>query len=179
MIECCRRLLRPLGWVIAVGLMAGCTIDTGPDPRDGFTERNIGKTVVTYVDQLGTQAVYLAPGGNVYLWSAASTDVQEGDWKYEVLATGSATTYQGAGGINHPVEELETAWGLCFRYRDAQGNILRRPEGGDWNCALLPDYEDLIIDRAEADIFNLESGKAPGTMPPGRRMTGAELESLR
>ncbi|MEM1300770.1 MAG: hypothetical protein AAGH68_15980 [Pseudomonadota bacterium] len=159
-------------------LLAACTVQTGPDPRDGFSERNVGRTVITYVDGLGTQAVYLQPSGGLHLWSSAGDNAQSGDWKYDVLATGAATTYQGAGGINHPVQELETAWGVCFRYRDANGEILRRPEGGDWNCALLADYEALIIDRAQGDIFSLQSGKVPGPMPKGERLTGSELERL-
>lgn len=159
-------------------LVSACAVQTGPDPRDPFTERNVGKTVVTYVNPLGTQAVYLEPSGKLYLWSAAQEPVQTGEWKLDILATGVNTTYQGAGGINHPVQDLETAWGICFRYKAADGSILRRAEGGDWNCALLPDYEALIIDRGVGDIFKLTDGKAPAIMPPERRMTGSDLDAL-
>lgn len=178
MIESCRRVLQRVALIVAAGTLAACTVETGPDPRDTFSERNVGKTVITYVPELGTQAVYIAPQGTFHVWSSAQPPVQTGDWKYEILATGNATTYQGAGGINYPVEELETAWGVCYRYVNAAGEIIRRPEGGDWNCALLPDYEALIIDRANGDIFNLQSGQPPATMPPGRRLTGSELEAL-
>lgn len=165
-----------LGSLLMLAACAGGAV--GPDPRDGFTERNVGKTVITYVDGLGTQAVYFAPSGGLHLWSSAADNTQGGDWKYDVLATGQATTYQGAGGINHPVQELETAWGVCFRYRDANDEILRRPEGGDWNCALLGDYEALIVDRAQGDIFSLQSGKVPAAMPKGERLLGSDLERL-
>ncbi|MGD1927264.1 MAG: hypothetical protein ACFB03_24225 [Paracoccaceae bacterium] len=164
--------------LLPVLFVAACAIAGGPDPRDPFSARNIDKTIVTYVDRLGTQAVYLASDGGLYLWSAAQEPVQQGDWKYDVLATGVNTTYQGAGGINHPVQDLETAWGICFRYRGAEGGILRRAEGGDWNCALLADYEALIIDRAEGDIFQLRGGNPPAAMPAGARLTGAELDAL-
>ena len=159
-------------------LTSACAVQTGPDPLEPFKERNVGKTVVTYVNPLGTQAVYLEPSGKLYLWSAAQEAVQQGSWKFDVLATGVSTTYQGAAGINHPVQELETAWGVCFRYRDANGEILRRPEGGDWNCALLADYEALIVDRAQGDIFSLQSGKVPAKMPSGQRLLGSDLERL-
>ena len=142
------------------------------------TGRNIGKTVITYVNPLGTQAVYLEPSGQLYLWSAAQEPVQRGDWKFDVLATGVNTTYQGAGGINHPVQDLDTAWGICFRYKQPDGTILRRAEGGDWNCALLSDYEALIIDRGVGDIFTLTDGTAPAVMPPERRLTGSDLDAL-
>lgn len=170
--------MRYLTALFASLLLSACTVQTGPDPRDPFTERNIGNTVITYVDPLGTQAVYLEKSGKLYLWSAAQEPVQQGDWKLDILATGVNTTYQGAGGINHPVQDLETEWGICFRYRAADGQILRRPEGGDWNCALLPDYEALIIDRAIGDIFTLGDGTAPKPMPAGQRLTGSELEAL-
>ena len=169
---------RPVALLGSLLILAACASNLGPDPRDDFSARNSGKTVITYVNHLGTQAVYLAPGGDLHLWSSATKNAQTGDWKYDVLATGAATTYQGAGGINHPVQDLETAWGICFRYIGEDGQVLRRPEGGDWNCALLPDYEALIIDRAEGDIFNLRSGNVPATMPPARRLTGSELEAL-
>ena len=159
-------------------LTSACAVQTGPDPLQPFKERNVGKTVVTYVNPLGTQAVYLEPSGKLYLWSAAQEAVQQGSWKFDVLATGVSTTYQGAAGINHPVQDLETAWGICFRYQAADGTILRRPEGGDWNCALLPDYEALIIDRGLDDIFGLTDGTAPAIMPPEKRLTGSELEAL-
>lgn len=158
--------------------IAACAGPTGPDPRDPFTERNVGQTVVTFVNPLGTQAVYLEPSGKLYLWSSAQEPVQRGDWKFDILATGAATTYQGAGGINHPVQDLETAWGICFRYKASDGTILRRAEGGDWNCALLADYEALIIDRGIGDIFQLTDGTAPAAMPPERRLTGSDLEAL-
>ena len=172
------KLGRGLAVIGLLGLAACEQVPVGPDPRDEFSARNVNKTLVTYVNQLGTQAVYLAPNGELYLWTSASSAVQRGSWKYDLLATGAATTYQGAGGINHPVQELDTGWGLCFRYRDAAGNIVRRPEGGDWNCALFADYEALVIDRAEGDIFSLGSGTAPAAMPPGERLTGSELEAL-
>ena len=165
--------------VLAFSLMlAACAVQTGPDPRDPFRERNIGNTVITYVDRLGTQAVYLAKDGGLHLWSSASDKVQAGGWKLDILATGVSTTYQGAAGINHPVEDLQTGWGICFRYRSPDGNILRRAEGGDWNCALLADYEALIIDRAIGDIFRLTNGAPPAQMPAGERLTGSELEAL-
>ena len=87
-------------------------------------------------------------------WSAAQEPVQLGDWKFDILATGVNTTFQGAAGINYPVEDLETGWGVCFRYVGPDGTILRRKEGGDWNCALLTDYEALIIDRAAGTVTN-------------------------
>lgn len=164
--------------LIASLLLTACAVQTGPDPRDPFTERNIGNTVITYIDKLGTQAVFLEQSGKLYLWSAAQEPVQQGDWKFDILATGVSTTYQGAAGINHPVQDLDTEWGICFRYRGPNGQILRRPEGGDWNCALLPDYEALIIDRAIGDIFTLGDGNAPSIMPVGKRFTGNELEAL-
>ncbi|MEM9061041.1 MAG: hypothetical protein AAGD13_11330 [Pseudomonadota bacterium] len=164
--------------LLILPIVTACGVATGPDPTEPFSERNVGKTVITYVDRLGTQAVFLAPGGSLFLWSAAQEPVQNGDWKFDVLATGVNTTYQGAGGINHPVQDLETAWGICFRYRSADGRIIRRNEGGDWNCALLADYEQLIIDRAAGDIFQLRAGTPPGPMPAGARLTGAELEAL-
>lgn len=159
-------------------LLAACTAQVGPDPRDPFRERNVGKTVITFVDRLGTQAVFFDASGKLFLWSAASDTVQRGDWKFDELATGVATTFQGAAGVNHPVEDLQTAWGVCFRYRGPDGQILRRPQGGDWNCATLADYEALIIDRAAGDIFTLSDGTAPAAMPAGQRMTGIELEAL-
>ncbi len=159
-------------------LPAACAVQTGPDPRDPFTERNIGKTVITYIGDLGTQAVYFEPSGKLYLWSGAQEAVQRGDWKFDILATGASTTYQGAGGINHPVQDLDTEWGICFRYLSADGQILRRREGGDWNCALLRDYEALIIDRGLDDIFQLSDGTAPAVMPIGKRLTGSDLDAL-
>ena len=172
-----RHFLLPLLLPLSL-ILSACAVATGPDPRDPFRERNVGKTVVTYVNPLGTQAVYLEPSGKLYLWSAAQEPVQQGDWKFDVLATGVSTTYQGAAGINHPVQDLDTSWGICFRYKAADGTILRRAEGGDWNCALLQDYEALIIDRGLADIFGLADGTAPASMPPGERLTGSELEAL-
>lgn len=172
-----RRTL-PLLCLAALSALAACAeIATGPDPRDGFSERNIGQTVVTHVERMGTQAVYMAPSGDLYVWSGANPEVQRGSWRYDILATGQATTYVGAGGINHPVEELETQWGICFQYRDAAGNILRRREGGDWNCALLTDYEALIVDRAAGDTLGLSRGGARPAMPPGL-LTAAQLARL-
>ncbi len=159
-------------------LAAGCAIASGPDPRAGFTERNVGKTLVTHVEGLGTQAVYMAPDGELFLWSSASPAVQRGNWRFDALATGAATTYQGAAGINYPVQELETEWGVCFQYRDAAGRILRRAEGGDWNCALLADYEGLVAGRAEGDAFGLADGTPPAPMPAGALLGLDELGAL-
>ena len=157
-------------------LVAGCAIATSPDPREGFTARNVGKTLVTHVEKLGTQAVYMAPDGELFLWSSASPAVQRGKWRYDRLATGVATTYQGAAGINYPVQELETEWGVCFQYHDAAGRILRRAEGGDWNCALLADYEGLVAGRAGGDAFDLSDGTPPAPMPAGALL---DLDALR
>lgn len=158
-------------------LLAGCAA-AAPDPRPAFTERNVGRTLVTHVEGRGTQAVYLDPDGELYLWSSASPQVQSGTWRYDLLATGAATTYQGAAGINHPVQELATEWGICFQYRDAAGRILRRPQGGDWNCALLPDYEALVVGRAEGDSFGLSDGVPPAEMPAGRLLGLDALRAL-
>lgn len=159
-------------------LLAGCGAVAAPDPRPGFAERNVGRTLVTHVPERGTQAVHLAPDGALHLWSSASPQVQRGEWRFDQLATGAATTYQGAAGINHPVQELETDWGLCFRYRDATGAILRRPEGGDWNCALLADYEALVAERAQGDAFGLADGAPPAAMPPGTLLSLDQLRRL-
>lgn len=158
--------------------VAGCGIASGPDPREGFTASNVGKTLVTHVAGLGTQAVYMAPDGTLRLWSSASPSVQRGKWRYDVLATGAATTYQGAAGINYPVQELENEWGVCFQFHDGTGQILRRPEGGDWNCALLPDYEALVAGRAEGDVFGLSDGIPPAPMPAGSLLALDELRAL-
>ena len=163
--------------LLFLAALAACAA-AGPDPRTEFTARNGGKTLVTYVPRLGTQAVYLDPAGALSIWSAAQRAVQRGRWRYDVLATGSATTYQGAAGVNHPVEELQTQWGICFQFLDAAGNVLRRQEGGDWNCALLADYEGLIIDRADGDRFALTISSAPPAMPAGRRLTVGDLAGL-
>ena len=170
--------MKRLATLLCIAIMGCATIDVGPDPRDEFSERNVGKTLATYVDGLGTQVVHLADDGQLYVYSGASPSVQKGDWKFDILATGAATTYQGAGGINVPVEELETAWGVCFRYKDAAGNIVRRPAGGDWNCALLTDYEPLITERMNGDVFGLARGQTPGEMPQGARVTLAQLQRL-
>lgn len=159
-------------------LLAGCGVVQGPDPREGFTERNVGRTLVTHVEGLGTQAVYLEPGGGLWVWSAAGPGVRRGSWRYDLLATGAATTYQGAAGINHPVEELATAWGICLQFRDEAGNVLRRQGGGDWNCALLPDYEALVVARAEGDAFGLADGEPPARMPEGALLGLEELRDL-
>lgn len=159
-------------------LLTACTSVSGPDPRDGFSERNIGSTVVTHVGRLGTQAVYFEPSGALYLWSSAKPNTQVGAWKYDLLATGSAATYQGSAGINYSVEELETDWGICFQYKDAAGNILRRREGGDWNCALFADFEALVIDKAPGDVFALAEGRAPAAMPPDARLPISALRGL-
>ena len=160
-------------------MLSACdTVVKGPDPRDEFSDRNVGKTLVTYVDGLGSQVVHMAQSGKLYLWSSAGPEVQLGDWRYDILATGNATSYQGAGGINHPVEELETAWGICFRYLDKQGNILRRPSGGDWNCALLQDYEALIIERAAGDPLRLASKGPREPLPSGIPLTMAQIQRL-
>lgn len=159
-------------------LLSACTAISGPDPRDGFAERNVGSTVVTHVDRFGTQAVYFEPSGALYLWSAAKDGVQVGAWKYDLLATGTAATYQGSAGINYSVEELETDWGICFQYKDEAGNILRRREGGDWNCALLTDFEALVFDKAPGDVFALAGGRAPASMPPEARLPIAALRGL-
>lgn len=165
--------------IAAALLLTACeTIQVGPDPRDEFSARNVDKTLATYVDGLGTQVVHMTSGGQLYLWSSANENVQTGEWRYDLLATGAATTYQGAGGINVPVEELATDWGLCFKYLDASGKVLRRAEGGDWNCALFTDYERLIVERAEGDAFGLSQGRAPGQMPVGARLTLAQLQRL-
>lgn len=164
--------------VLLLLLLAGCAVARGPDPREGFTARNVGKTLVTHVEGLGTQVVYMAPDGALYLWSSASPAAQRGQWRYDVLATGAATTYQGAAGINHPVQELQNEWGLCFQYRDHAGRILRRVEGGDWNCAVLADYEALVVDRAVGDAFGLADGAPPATMPPGSLMGVEALRAL-
>lgn len=158
-------------------LLAGCAA-AAPDPRPSFTERNVGQTLVTHVEGRGTQAVYMAPDGALWVWSSAGPEVQRGAWRYDLLATGAATTYQGAAGINYPIEELQTAWGICFQYLDARGRILRRPEGGDWNCALLDDYEALVGERAEGDVLGLSDGSSPGAMPDGRLMSLAELLAI-
>ena len=167
-------MLRPLVFAL---LLAGCAA-AAPDPRPAFTERNIGRTLVTHVPGLGTQAVYLAPAGELLLWSAASPQVQRGTWRLDQLATGSATTYQGAAGINYPVQQLETAWGICFQYRDATGAVLRRPEGGDWNCAVLADYEALVVGRGDGDAFGLTDGAPPAAMPPGALLGLEQLRAL-
>ena len=170
--------MRALPLIAALLLTACATLPVGPDPRDEFTNRNIGKTLATYVDGLGTQVVHMTSGGELYLWSSANTAVQRGEWRYDLLATGAATTYQGAGGINVPVEELATDWGVCFKYLDAAGNILRRQGGGDWNCALFSDYEPLIVERADGDAFGLSQGRAVAEMPVGPRLTLAQLQRL-
>lgn len=169
------RLRRVRAPVLLLILVTGCGIASGPDPREGFTARNVGKTLVTHVENLGTQALYMAPDGTLHLWSSASPAVQRGRWRYDVLATGAATTYQGAAGINYPVQELQNEWGVCFQFHDETGRILRRPEGGDWNCALLPDYEALVVGRAEGDAFGLTDGAPPAAMPAGL----LRLEELR
>lgn len=159
-------------------LAGGCAGVAAPDPRPGFTERNVGRTLVTHVPERGAQAVYLAHDGGLFLWSSASPQAQRGEWRFDQLATGAATTYQGAAGINHPVQELQTGWGVCFRYRDASGAVLRRPEGGDWNCALLADYEALVAGRAEGDAFGLADGEPPAAMPPGALLSLDALGAL-
>ena len=159
-------------------LLSACEAATGPDARDGFSDRNIGNTVVTHVDQLGTQVVHMSNDGKLFLWSSAGPDIQLGDWKFDILATGAATTYQGAGGINHPVQELETAWGICFRYRDAAGTILRRLNGGDWNCALLQDYEALVVERGPGDMFRLAAAQPREPLPERVLLTLAQIQRL-
>ena len=148
------------------------------EPTIVFSKRNVGNTVVTHVDQLGTQVVHMANSGKLYLWSSAGPKIQLGDWKFDILATGAATTYQGAGGINHPVQELETAWGICFRYRDEAGTILRRPNGGDWNCALLQDYEALVSERGPGDMFRLADQQSRNPLPQGALLTLAQIQRL-
>lgn len=171
--------LLPLPAVAGALLLSACAaVPLGPDPRDEFAERNVDKTLATFVQGMGTQVVHMAPDGQLYLWSSANTNVQRGEWRYDLLATGSATTYQGAGGINVPVEELATDWGICFKYIDENGNILRRPAGGDWNCALFGDYEPLITERAEGDAFGLSGGQAPGEIPAEALLTLAQLQRL-
>ncbi len=104
--------------------------------------------------------------------------MQLGKWRYDALATGEATTFQGAAGINYPVQELQTEWGVCFQYHDADGRILHRAEGGDWNCALLPDYEGLVDGRAEGDVFGLADGTPPAVMPAGSLLALEQLRAL-
>lgn len=159
-------------------LLAGCAITGAPDPRPGFTARNVGKTFVTHVEGLGTQAVYLAADGDLYIWSSAGPEVQRGSWRYDRIVAGPAATFRGAAGVNYPVEEMQTEWGICFRYRDAAGKILRRPRGGDWNCALLPAYEGLIAGRADGDIFGLTDGQPPARMPAERMLGIPALKAL-
>lgn len=159
-------------------LTACAGIDGPPDPRPEFTARNVDKTLLTYVDGLGTQVVHIATGGQVYLWSSARDGVQRGEWKYDILATGAATSYVGAGGINHPVQELETEWGLCFKYFDLDGRVVRRQNGGDWNCALLSDYEPLITERAAGDAFGLRTDAPRKALPEARRLAIADVAAL-
>lgn len=167
-----------LSLIATLLFLSACAEVSGPDPRDGFTERNVGKTLVTYVDGLGSQVVHMSEGGDLFLWSSAGPGTQRGSWRYDILATGAATTYQGAGGVNHPVQELETAWGICFRYQDAEGNIVRRPNGGDWNCALFSDYEALIVERTPGDAFALSSQPEREALPAERRLSVREISSL-
>ncbi len=158
-------------------MLAGCT--GGQDPAvEAFTERSVGKTLVTYVEGYGTQVVFLSPDGELRLWHAGKDAIQAGRWKYDVLATGAATSYVGTAGINHPVEELETTPGLCFKYLDGAGNVIRRLNGGDWNCASFPDYEALVTERAEGDFFRLMGGNSPGLMPAEQKLSIAELSTL-
>lgn len=167
-----------LSLVASCMLISSCAEVSAPDPREGFTERNVGKTLVTYVEQLGSQVVHMSDDGRLYLWSSAGPGTQKGSWRYDILATGAATTYQGAGGVNHPVQELETAWGICFRYEDESGKIVRRPNGGDWNCALFNDYESLIVDRASGDSFDLTRQSTRNPLPAGRKLSVEEIAAL-
>ena len=163
----------------AVLLLAGCAADL-PDPRQGFSQRNVGQTLVNYVEGLGTQAVYLAPKGEVLLWTAARPGVQRGDWRFEPLVAGEAATYRGTAGINYPAEELAAAWRICMRYRGAPGGALpgKNPPVGDWKCVPLNAYEKLIVERAGGDVLGLLAGAPPGVMPAGRRLSLAALRAL-
>lgn len=155
-------------------LLAGCAAgrpEPRPDPRPEFSARNVGRTVVTFDDDAGTQAVYLAPDGTLHLWNSAGAGVQRGLWRYQPTVDEAAATYQATAGINYPAEELATGWRLCFRL-DAG------PEDGDWSCTPLNDYEALVVDRADDDVLGLVAGTPPGSMPAKRRMGIAALRAL-
>lgn len=164
--------------LLALASVAGCAGTPGPDPRNGFAERNVGKTLVIYPQGAGTQVVYLGEGGDLFLWSADTPNLRQGTWTYELLPTGGTTSYQGAGTINQQVATPETAWGICLDAPGA-GQVPPPPDGGDRTCALLGTYEAQVTERAQGDAFGLSSGQAPGAIPPGRQLTAADLAALR
>ena len=162
----------------ALVALAGCGTVTGPDERAEFAARNEGKTLITYAEPTGTRVVYLAPDGELHLWSSAWPDAQSGSWRYELLATGAATTFQGTGNINQQVASPETAWAICLD-APGTGQVPPPPSGSEKDCTLLAQYDAQISERADDDVFNLSSGRVPAPMPPGRRLSATDLAALR
>lgn len=161
-----------------LGLLSACGAATGTDERAEFAARNEGRTLIAHSEALGTQVVYLAPGGKQFTWSAAAPLAQSGAWKYELLATGTTTTYQGTGVINQQVAAPESAWGICVDAPIA-AQTPPPPESSDGSCLLLSVYEAQISERIDDDIFDLQSGKVPAPLPPGRRLSSSDLVALR
>lgn len=164
--------------LFAAATLAACAGGPDADPRAGFSERNVGKTLITYAEGAGTRVIYLGPDRQLHIWSSASPDAQSGGWQYELLPTGGATTPQGAGAINQQIASPTTAWGICLD-APGTGQVPPPPTGGERNCMLLSDYEAQISERASDDIFNLRSGRVPAPMPPGRRLSATDLAALR
>ncbi len=167
--------------LLLAGCVAGCVAGP-PDPRPDFSARNVGRTIVTFDEDVGTRALYLAPDGTLHLWSPARPSVRRGRWRYQPIVDEAAATYQATEGINYPAEELAAGWRLCFSFPEEAetGN-------GDRSCTPLDDYEALIVDRADGDALGLVAGKPPGPiagpplpgpMPAKRRLGVAALRAL-
>jgi hypothetical protein len=158
-------------------LLAGCAAGS-VDARRSFAARNVGQTVVTHVEGPGTQALYLAPDGALFLWAAARPEVRRGRWRLEPVVPEATASYQATAGMNRPAEELAEDWRVCFRYRDGEAETRPEGQGGDWSCLPVAAFDGLVVERAPGDVLGLSTGVPPGAMPAGRRLGLAALRDL-
>lgn len=160
----------------ALMALSACSDVVQGDPLEGQGVNFENRTVLTFVEGLGNQVVHFAPDGRLAIWRTGTTEIQRGRWKFDRLNVGSTTAFVGQAGINYPVEAQDTEVGVCLRYETPDGQILRLPNGGDWNCNTLAQFDSLVTERLSGDPFNLLTApSAPDILPANRPVSAAEL----
>lgn len=117
-------------------------------PKETFTQSGLreyyaNSTTLDHSFAHGTQIAYLAANGAVHLWYPENREIVVGTWKTEKPVNGSQFAR------------------MCFRYPQSSFNPATRKFGGTYNCQNADQFIIYEDERAEGDLFRLETGKLP------------------